>query len=275
MLARAIKSFIMVQISWPLRKKYLGNQIASSLLLRLLLTFTYPNIAPQQMGDGVTGTMYVMKGDKLIQGKTQTYSVQLYCEGALKNKTENSKLNTLLVDLLNYGTAAQEYAGYRTYAPINANVTDLQKTWATAGRDFVSLYGGSGDATMTDIKFKKVALVLSETVAIRYGFTAPDGVSGITLKVEDEKGNSWTFGESSFVQDETDPTLYYVTFRKFEANRMSDGVLATLWKDGKHSKTLNYSIESYVTGVKKTDTTLYNLVTSMMKYGDAAKKYQP
>ena len=223
----------------------------------------------------MTGTMYVRNGGVLIKGKTQTYSVQLYCEKALENKTVNNTLNTLLVDLLNYGAAAQEYAGYRTDALVNANVNDLQKSWATDGRTYTSLYGGSGDATMTDIKFKKVALVLSETVAIRYGFTAPNGVSGITLKVEDEKGHSWTFGESSFVQDETDPTLYYVTFRKFEANRMSDGVLATLWKDGKHSKTLNYSIESYASGVKSTDTALYKLVTSMMKYGDAAKKYKP
>jgi hypothetical protein len=72
-----------------------------------------------------------------------------------------------------------------------------------------------------------------------------------------------------------DHELYYVTFRGLAANRMSDRVLATLWKDGKHSKTLNYSIESYASGVKSTDTALYKLVNCMMRYGDAAKKYKP
>ena len=238
-------------------------------------TFTYPNISPQQIGDDVTGTMYVMYGKYLIPCRTQTYSVQRYCDKALETEGVKNTLSTLIVDLLNYGAAAQEYTGYRMDALVNANVTATQQSFATDERAFNSVYGGSGEATMTDIKFKKVALVLSETVAIRYGFTAPNGVSGVTLKIEDEQGHSWTLGESSFVQDETDPTLYFVTFRKFEANRMSDRVLATLWKDGKHSKTLNYSIESYASGVKPNDTALFKLVKYMMKYGDAANAYKP
>jgi len=238
--------------------------------------FTYPDISPQQIGDGVTGTMYVRNGDVLIKGKTQTYSVQSYCEKSLKNKTTKNELYTLLVDLLNYGEAAQEYVDYRTDAPVNANLTDLQRTWATNGRTYDSVYAPDGEAAMTDARFKNVGLVLSETVAIRYGFRAPNGVSGVTLKVEDGQEHSWTFGESDFVRDETDPTIYYVTFRGLAANRMSERVLATLWKDGKQSKSMSYSIETYASTIKEEDdAALYKLVNCMMRYGDAAKKYHP
>ena len=78
------------------------------------------------------------------------------------------------------------------------------------------------------------------------------------------------------MQDETDSELYYVTFRGLAANRMSDRVLATLWKDGKQSKSMSYSIETYASTIKEEDdAALYKLVNYMMRYGDAAKAYHP
>ncbi|MBQ6094348.1 MAG: InlB B-repeat-containing protein, partial [Lachnospiraceae bacterium] len=151
--------------------------------------FTCGDISPQQLGDDITGTLYVMKDGQLVKGMTLTYSVQKYCETSLKNATAKNTLNTLLVDLLNYGAAAQEYVDYKTDNLVNAKLTVTQKGWATDGRTYDSVYAPVGEAAMTDARFKNVGLVLSETVAIRYGFRAPNGVSGVTLKVEDEKGN--------------------------------------------------------------------------------------
>ncbi|MBP5669733.1 MAG: hypothetical protein J6X14_05425 [Lachnospiraceae bacterium] len=206
---------------------------------------------------------------------SSTYSVTTYCGKILDAYKTKSKLTTMIVDLLNYGAAAQNYMDYKTDALVNAGLTTTQQSWATEDRAFndVSEKLYVDEADLDDATFLGAALNLGETVSIRYVFTA-ESLSGLTLKVTDEKGNSWTFTESDFVpatESELPENSYSLYCRKLHAGRMSDKVYATLYRGGKKSMTVAYSIESYASKAGSGTSKLQLLLKAMMKYGDAAR----
>jgi hypothetical protein len=242
-----------------------------------LYAFTCNDIAPHRIGDAVGFTVYVMNGNQRVKGMTSSYAVTRYCNAVLKDTTSKNELATLVVDLLNYGAAAQEYMNYKTDALVNASLTSEQQSWATAGRDYVSVGArlNADEADLEGVAFSGAALYLNETVAIRYVFTA-ESLSGLTLEMTDDQGHAWTFTGSDF-RKVTDPgatpNSYYVDFRKLHAGRMSDRVYATFHRGGKKSVTIAYSIETYVKLAGGGTGTFQNLMKAMMKYGDAAKAY--
>ena len=238
--------------------------------------FTCNNIAPQMIGDKIGITVYAMKGEQKVKGGAGSYAVKDYCDYVLEHMSSDAKLVTLIVDLLNYGAAAQTYGSYKTDALVNRDLTTEQQGKATASRTYVNeLKGDTEGATLTDVKFTGLSLVLNETVAIRYTFTAPS-TEGLTIVITDDLGHTWTYGRESFVL-ETGNT-YHVDFRKLQAKRMSDKVYATFHQGGKKTLTATYSIESYANAVLTNSAyeaypLLRDLVSCMMKYGDAAKDY--
>ncbi len=242
-----------------------------------LYAFTCNDIAPHRIGDDVGFTVYVMNGSQRVKGMTASYAVTRYCSAVLAGSTAKDKLSTLVVDLLNYGAAAQEYMNYKTDALVNASLTSEQQSWATAGRDYVSVGArlNADEADLEGVAFSGAALYLNETVAIRYVFTA-ESLSGLTLEMTDDQAHAWTFTGSDF-RKVTDPgaapNSYYVDFRKLHAGRMSDRVYATFHQGGKKSVTIAYSIETYVKLAGGGTGTFQNLMKAMMKYGDAAKAY--
>ena len=56
----------------------------------------------------------IVYGDQVLY--TLTKSVRAYCETAYKNASNNSKLITLLANMLRYGAMSQVYVNYRTDA---------------------------------------------------------------------------------------------------------------------------------------------------------------
>ena len=60
-----------------------------------------------------------------------TTSVRTYAMNLLNKDSTNAKTKKLLVDMLNYGAAAQNNFSYNTSDPANANLTDAQKELAT------------------------------------------------------------------------------------------------------------------------------------------------
>ncbi len=237
--------------------------------------FTCNNIGPQMVGDKIGVTIYVKKGDLNVKGMSFSYSVKDYCDYVLQYMSSDVKLRTLIVDLLNYGAATQTYANYKTDALVNKDLTSTQQGWATDEREYVNVatLTNVDAADLAGVSITNMSLVLNETVAIRYFFTA-DSISGLTLEIKDDKEQTWTFGESDFVLESDDN--YHVDFRKLQACRMSDVVYATFHKGSQKSYTAVYSIESYASIIPMytTDQKLLNLISCMMKYGDAAKAYK-
>ena len=234
--------------------------------------FACNNIAPQMVGDKIDITIYVKKGDLNVRGMSFSYSVKDYCDYILQYMSSDVKLRTLIVDLLNYGAATQTYANYKTDALVNKDLTTTQQGWATDERDYVSVAALTNvdAADLSGVSITNMSLVLNETVAIRYFFTATS-ISGLTLEIKDDRGQTWTFGESDFVHESDN--YYHVDFRKLQAKRMSDVVYATFHKGSQKTSTAVYSIESYVALTGDGTSNIHKLLKAMMNYGDAAKAY--
>ena len=89
----------------------------------------YDGLAAKEMADTISVTIYNAQGEALSNQKTD--SVRDYAARAFDSQDAAGK--TMLVDMLNYGAAAQLNFGYNTEDLANNQLTDQQRSMATAG----------------------------------------------------------------------------------------------------------------------------------------------
>ena len=238
--------------------------------------FDFTNIAPHQMNDRVTATLYAKYNGEEYEGYSYVYGVFAYCDNMLSKYTtdEYAKLRTLLVDLLNYGAESQMYTGYKTDNLVNGFLTEEQKAWGTASsRTYENLLAPAYETiNHPSVTWKAAGLNLKDRVEIRVKFLADD-INNLVIKVRDDNGNNWEIKADKF--EAIPEGGYYAYFNGLNAGMMSEPVYFTVY-DGeqKVSNTLRYSVESYAySKVNGTDAALSTLVQAMMKYGDAAYSY--
>ena len=241
------------------------------------LVFNFKNISPDMMGETIVATISAdIDGETLWS--TIRYSVLKYCQNLLNNYPGyvNKELRTLLVDLLNYGAASQMYTGHNAGSPANGSL-DL----------YTAAYGTPVDPELNDIEdsefavvdgataeWKSVALLLGDTVSVRFKFEAAD-IEGLKVKITSDEGN-WTIDSSKFTAADAANT-YYATFNGLNAAQMSLPIYATVYDadDNAISNTLQYSIESYAASMQNgSDANLAKLTMAMIKYGNSAKIYR-
>ncbi len=237
------------------------------------LVFSLPNIAPNLMNDLVTATFHAEKDGKECVSAPVTYSIASYCYSMLES-TESASLRTLLVDLLNYGTAAQIYTGYRTDTPANGRLTAEQRGWGTTADPVLISATNTAFRTVESpaVVWVGASLRLNNSVTMQFVFTAAD-TDGVTIRVEN--GSGALLGEIA-AQAFTQVGSYKVAaFSGLTAKQMREVVYVTAYRgETPISNTIAYSIESYAFAKQNdADANLAALVTAMMKYGDAAYAY--
>ena len=230
--------------------------------------FTCDGISPSQIGDAVNVTLNAtLNGEQYQIG--YEYGVAAYCYSMLA-KTDDSELKTLLVDLLNYGAAAQEYASYKNSTLCNADLTEEQRSWGTQTVPAVSSVLNTKYATVENAKakWKGASLYLENNVSIRARFAA-ESIEGLSVKAT--IGDN-TYVITEFVADAANPGSYFVYFDQINASQMRETVYLTVCEgDTAVSNTVTYSVESYVAAkLNDSNVKLANLVASIIKYGDAA-----
>ena len=238
-------------------------------------------LAPDFMANEVTATLYGTHDGKLCHTESMTYSIEKYCYNLLNNPAyaSNTKLRTLLVDLLNYGTAAQRYM--RTYSPghnpadvpyANYRIDGFQ-SYATASaptKTILSATDPLDGAIATKIGMQ---VLLGDNVSMRYYFRLPTGVDASGYRVRFYlPGLGKTFDKSV----ESNSIGYFGLIDDLNAAQLDEEMMITVIDGGGNavSATSHYSISTYYEKNKNNaDTYLAALVTAMMKYGDAAKAY--
>lgn len=231
------------------------------------VVFAFADILPNRMNDEITATMYATLDGTVYMSEAKAYSVATYCYNMLDKYSDDEKLRTLLVDILNYGAATQEYTGHNTANLANAVLTDEQKAWASPERDYSSVENDRYEEIANSaVMWIGAGLNLSESIAVRYEFTTAS-TDGLTAKVTCG-GKTWEIAEFSKNEQDKDVLLVYIN-----AGYMSEPIYVTLY-DGETavSDTVCYSIESYASTYGE-DAELGALVKAMMKYGDAASAY--
>ena len=236
--------------------------------------FSFRNIAPDQMGDTITATLFATFNGMEVSGDARDYSVAEYCYNMLEEYAadEYAEFRTLLVDLLHYGAASQNYTGYKTDSLVNAALTAEQQDWGTSSEPELNTVLNKAYQTVENptATWKGAGLYLQNAVSMRLKFTA-ESIDGLNVRIE-SGDNTWTIASDKFVEEDG---VYYVYFTGLDAGQMRQKVYLTICNgDTPVSNTACYSIESYV--YEKQNSTiagLSELVMAMMKYGDSACAY--
>ncbi len=244
--------------------------------------FTY-RVAPQMIGEEVTVVPHATGDDGAdVKGKAFRYSVATYCYNMLNNSTyqdaQYASFRKLLVDILIYGDAAQNYTGYKTNELASRNLTSAQRAMGTDVTQAMtyknvrkSAYAKVDDENKL-ASFVSVSLFLESAVNIRFKIEAANA-ENLRLVITDGAN---VIEDKALIENPKDSKgRYIVDVTRLNANHMKKTIYATVMLgDQAVSNTYRYSIESYVSSQKgKGDEKLDNLLDSMMRYGNSAVDY--
>ena len=239
--------------------------------------FSYKGINPQLMNDKVTAVLHAKNGKEEYTSPKKVMSVREYAYAMLDrySSDEHSKLRTLLVDLLNYGSATQKYVDYQTDNLANSDLTATQKSWASKdAKEFKNIrnfnYKTISNPT---VQWNSCGLVLGNAIMFKVKFTA-NNVENKTVEIT-LRNAKFTYNKNDF-KDNGDGT-YYVYCNELFAHEVSDELLLTVYENGVPcSNTMLFSVESYARLVRDNykGTPLDEMITTMMLYGNSAKEYK-
>ncbi len=235
------------------------------------LVFPCRYITPSQIGDAVTATL-----TGTYQGESFTYTMEYgvadYCYSILNDEnTTDSKLRTLLVDLLYYCDAARTYTTYKADESVTAALTEEQKAERTTTDPELSSVLDAKYAVVENAKasWKSASLIMAHATRMRFRFETTADISTLTVK-------AIMAGEEQTAYIEEENGQYFVYVDDLSAFEMRETVYITLYEgDTAVSNTVTYSIESYAYSKQNdADVNLAALVKAMMRYGDSAIEYR-
>ena len=218
--------------------------------------FTVTDLAPQLMSRKITVKLY--NAAKELKGNAEitlsSYCKKLLDGGAAGNnmgEKEFKAISTLVVDLLNYGTAAQEYLGDTTYEKSNAFLT---------GEAYNSFVGGeytmpaasaftatvADEGTKANVKPTTAKLYLDYNVVAKIAFEVKDiAVDGVKALVG---GNVVTATVSS-ANATTEGVTTYTASVPLSVLDIEKEVSVTLLSGGKE---VGYTVKGSVSGYLST-----------------------
>lgn len=224
---------------------------------------TFSDISAKEMSDNIYVTIYGSDGKPVSVEFCE--SVQSYIERCVGNysedTTEHQLVRTMLVDMLNYGSAAQAYFDYGTdkLANVNANqdyaTTDL--TACSDGREAGTNFAGSRLELTNSINLQVAFNGLQSDMYAVVAFTNHRG-KVISTTVSPDSTNSYFSIDDIVVADGRQP----VTVTVYDSNGNVYGTV----KDG---------VASYVARtMEQTGTSaLYDLCEKIMMFSDSAYAY--
>lgn len=242
--------------------------------------FEFKNVNPQQMATSVYTYVYATKNGALTRGTAMTtYSVRKYAENQLAKAATPAVLRTLLVDLLNYGTAAQVYSNHRTVDLANSTLTAEQLAYgSTEVPELVSVSGQGPEIDSPSVTWKGVTLMLDKAVQIRLEIECAD-ISGLKASVVTDYGRTYEITSDKLVPvGSSNPNRYYVFINEVNFARLRSRYDVTFLNasDEPVSRTYSYSAASYAfkrIENPSTPANLLALVDRLMKFGASVEAY--
>ena len=239
--------------------------------------FSIDKLAPDMMNTTVYATFYATAPDGSAYSFATQYSVSDYCYAALDMEDTSDELRTLLVDILNFGAAAQQYRNSKISAEelVNAGLTEEQRAYGTTGalRELTNVRSVEKILENPTASWYGASLVMGDSVRMRLYFRAED-ITGLTIRAVSASGVQWTLGAEDIMAKNG---MYCATFGYLNPAQMGEQVSFTIYNgDAAISDTFHYSIESYASVMlNKADASqeLKNLADALIRYGDAAKAY--
>lgn len=265
-------------------------------------TYQYPiGMPPQYVKDNIDVVVYstIEKDGQTVEvwGPAYSRSILTYVNTIFANPSyssdsaseKNKAFRTMLVDILNYATAAQQKISYDTANLANAGLTETQKSWASAEIESWKTVKNYNAETIENptARFAAGGLMLNDAVIPRVTFALLDGtvdINDITMRVEvggqtfdytlaDDPDNFVYYKSATGALGQEN--RYYFYFTDILANQMSETIRFQIFVNGVAvSSVCTYSVESFVYDIyNKSNDTDKKLYMTMMQYGYSAVKY--
>lgn len=239
--------------------------------------YKFKGIEPHQMTDDVTATLSATYGEATVSTEL-TYSIKQYCLDQLNSTNATGELKTLLVDMLRYGAAAQQYLNYKTDNLATAGLSAQQLAFGSDTGAVLNLTQVDQKITaMTSgekkVKWTAAGLRLEGDVAIRLKFSKLESAA-----ITDDISVKYTVDDGTDIYDAAVTAASngnYVCYINMPVDKMGAVIHATVYEGGSAiSSKLNYSVESYAAAKQgETADGLGELVKAMIRFGRAADTF--
>ncbi len=232
---------------------------------------TYTGVFAMEMGDQFTSTVYAVTEDGTINfGPSVTDSVQSFLMQQLTAEDSPVVLKSLVVDMLNYGAAAQRHFNYDLGNLVNNCLTEEQKAFGTKIIPEAvngSSTSGSGASIITSVSVQsKVMLYLT----FRYRATADSNLK-VVIKNTDGKIIS------EYAPYQINTANCKAIYEDVSARQMRELITIELYDNGVLvTQSVTWSVESYVAQIREDSNSseaLVDAVNMMLAYGDSAAAY--
>lgn len=249
--------------------------------------FAYSGVLPQNMSEKIVATLKT-SDDKVIG--TKEYSMTEYCMNQLARAEEGSELETLLLDMLEYGKQAQIFAGIddadatsELTAEQLAKIAERKVAFESELDSIESVSGVTGEVDQS-FGWTSETLVLKDVINLRFRFVVgSDLINNISIKVT--IGSGIDARESLFTYDNIDPKLvimsdgnggYYVDFSDVSACEFGTPITAQCFVgETQLGQSVSYSVNSYIKNKYQNaaDSSQNPLVIAIYNYGKSSKAY--
>ncbi len=236
----------------------------------LIYKAAYTGINAKEMGDEFSATLYAVAANgKVYRSETIVSSIKNFL--IAKIDTVSPEMNTMAVDMLKYGAAAQIRFGYDVENLVTDSLSEKQLAYATEARakatDSYSHAGNGANVTTNITVGSRVELSLSCIVS---GVADASNVKCVII------GNNGAVLAELATENKAG-VLYSAKYDNVGAKEMRNMITATFFEGGKPiSKTVRWSVESYVAQTRANAAATPEeiaLVDAMLIYGDSVEAY--
>lgn len=276
---KVVKDYILQDGTTEAREKLL-TPVEYAIDGTLYYRFDYKEVSAKEIGDTLTASLGFTKGEREYNGKVDEYSLKRYAEERLA-ASANESFKRLLVDLLNYGTAAQSYFEYKTDKPVNADLTEEQKALSLGKYNGITKVVSDEDTGVYEAEITRKNIKFGNRIEllVATSFGIDSNLSGVKLKVvyttaSGEEGVE-TIDSADFVY-RTDVNSYTAYFNGLKASELRSILFLTLVRgDEAISATVKYSLDTYAANrlEASTDEKYKELLKKTLIYSDSAKNY--
>ena len=241
----------------------------------LKYVFLYNKIYSNEMYKNVSFVLHATKNGVEYCGDAYAWSIKSYVFEDLSKDNIDSKpaYKTLLVELLNYGAAAQTYTN-STEPPVNADLTTVQQD--STIKEFTCTNNNDYTAVIQDpsAMWLGIRCVLGSSIAPKLACSINSGKSIDDIYVRAVM-NGQTYEIRTFAPVENQDNQYTVVFDKVNADQLATPIEFTLMENGNAiSHTYRFDIESYAAETfEKPSSKDTDIVSAMVRYGRAALAY--
>lgn len=240
--------------------------------------FVFPGVAASEMGNVLEAQLTCTIDGINYASKKETYSVKAYAYERLASTTK-ATYRTLLVDMLNYGAAAQIHFGKNAANPVNADLTDIQKGYASSWDDVeITQAANLIELNGATAFFDKKNVLFDNKVELAHLITFSSNQKMDNVKIvftyDNGKGEKTLTVPASKFEKNGDAYVAYCDC--LTPAEMGCTVSATIYDGSKAiSGTLQYGIEAYAADRLQlsSSTTYKDLMKKMVMYGRATKAH--